>query len=122
MSVTHPVDRGDEGRGAFDHAAEAASNFTSSPTFFVLSVLVIAAWAVGYVAGFSDLYHHVSADLMAALTLALVALLKNAERRSEHAVQRKLDLIAAALIAEDEGETRKARERLREAVGLHDEV
>jgi len=48
---------------------------------------LVAAWAASYVLAASDTLHHVLADVMAAVTLLLVALLKNAERRAEHAIQ-----------------------------------
>ena len=48
MTTEHPAD--DE-RGRFDELAEAASNFTSSPTFFVLCVCLMAGWAASFAAG-----------------------------------------------------------------------
>jgi|SRR6476619_4276557 len=121
MSLQHPAERGN-GRGRFDKLAEAASNLSSSPTFFVVCVVVVGVWAASYIGHANDHLQHVAADLMAAITLALVALLKNAERRSESAVQRKLDLIAAALLEQDQGDDRTARDQLRKAIGLHDEI
>jgi low affinity Fe/Cu permease len=121
MSFEHPVERGeDEGRSRFDKLAEAGSNFVSSPAFFAICVALILAWAAGYALHLSEHTLHLLGEGMAALTLLLVALLKNAELRSEHAIQAKLDAIAAALL--EEGEDRKARDKLREAIGMHDEV
>lgn len=59
---------------------------------------------------------------MAAVTLLLVALLKNAERRAEHAIQGKLDRLAEAMLAERQGHSGNGAEELEEAVGMHDEV
>ena len=60
---------------------------------------------------------------MTALTLMLLALLKNSELRSEHAVQRKLDAIAAALLEERRGQASpEVLEDLEEAVRMHEEV
>ena len=117
MSLKHPAD---EGRGRFDQVAEVASNFTSSPTFFAFCLLVVAAWVASFAVG--DTAHHVAGDLMAAVTLLLVALLKNAERRAEGAVQQKLDAIAAALLEQRKGNATAAQDDLAEAIGLHDEV
>jgi low affinity Fe/Cu permease len=117
LSLKHPAD--DE-RGRFDQVAESASNFTSSPTFFTLCLLVLAVWAVSF--AFGDAAHHAAGDLMAAVTLLLVALLKNAERRGEGAVQQKLDAIAAALLEQRKGNSAAAQDDLAEAIGLHDEV
>jgi low affinity Fe/Cu permease len=117
VSLKHPAD--DE-RGRFDQVAEAASNFTSSPTFFALCLLVVAVWGASFTLG--DAAHHAAGDLMAAVTLMLVALLKNAERRAEGAVQQKLDAIAAALLEQRKGNATAAQADLAEAIGLHDEV
>ena len=122
MSVKHPVERGTPGkRGVFDHVAETGSNFASSGVFFALCVALVAVSLVGHVSGEvdSDALHGVG-DAMAALTLLLAALLKNAELRSEHAVQSKLDAIAAAML--DENPTSDARQQLREAIGMEEEV
>jgi len=117
VSLKHPAD--DE-RGRFDQVAESASNFTSSPTFFALCLLVVALWAGSFALG--DAAHLAAGDLMAAVTLILVALLKNAERRSEGAVQQKLDAIAAALLEQRKGNATAAQDDLAEAIGVHDEV
>ena len=101
---------------------EAASNFSSSPTFFTVCGLLVAAWAASYVLAASDTVHHVLADAMAAVTLLLVALLKNAERRAEHAIQGKLDQLAEAVLAERREHPDDGAEELEEAVGMHDEV
>ena len=122
VTVKHPTDRGSEGRTLFDRAAEAASNFSSSPMFFTVCGLLVAAWAASYVLAASDTVHHVLADAMAALTLLLVALLKNAERRAEHAIQGKLDRLAEAMLAERREDPDDGAEELEEAVGMHDEV
>jgi low affinity Fe/Cu permease len=57
------------------------------------------------------------------LTLVLVALLKNAELRSELAIQRKLDAIATALLQDKRGEGDDSSEQeLEQAIGLHEEI
>jgi low affinity Fe/Cu permease len=122
VSVKHPTERGSEGRTLFDRVAEAASNFSSSPVFFTLCGLMVGAWAASYLLFASDTLHHLLGDAMAALTLLLVALLKNAERRSEHAIQLKLDRLAEAMLAERREHADDGAEELEEAVGMHDEV
>jgi low affinity Fe/Cu permease len=117
VTLKHPAA---EGRGRFEELAEGASNFTSSPTFFALCLLVVAAWVASF--AFGDVAHHATGDLMAAVTLLLVALLKNAERRAEGAVQQKLDAIAAALLEQRKGNATAAQDDLAEAIGLHEEV
>ena len=117
VSLEHPAE---QRRGRFDQIAERASNFTSSALFFSVCLAVVAAWAASFSLG--DTAHHVAGDLMAAVTLLLVALLKNAERRAEGAVQQKLDAIAAALLEQRKGNSTAAQDELAEAIGLHDEV
>lgn len=90
--------------------------------FFAVCGLLVAAWAASYVVTASDTLHHLLADAMAAVTLLLVALLKNAERRAEHAIQGKLDRLAEAMLAERGEHPDDGAEELREAVGMHDEV
>jgi low affinity Fe/Cu permease len=81
---------------------------------------MVVAWVVTLAIG--ELAHHIAADAMAALTLLLVAMLKNAERRSEAAIQKKLDAIAAALLEQRRGNETAAQDDLAEAIGLHDEI
>ena len=122
MSARHPTERGTPGRGLFDRVAQTASNFTSSPSFFAFCVVVVALWLGTHVAGLSTEWQHLSGDAMAAITLLLLALLKNSELRAEHAVQRKLDAIAAAILEQRQGETSEAHDALEEAIGMHEEV
>ena len=117
MTTKHPAE--DE-RSRFDELAERASNFTSSPTFFALCAAMVVAWVATLAIG--ELAHHIAADAMAAVTLLLVAMLKNAERRSEAAIQQKLDAIAAALLEQRRGNETAAQDDLAEAIGLHDEI
>jgi low affinity Fe/Cu permease len=123
MSVQHPVQRGGEGRSRFDRFAEGASNLTSSQSFFWACTTLVLVWALSYALGWPDGTRSFLGDLLAAVTLALVALLKNAELRSEHAIQYKLDAIAAAMLeARREGDEREAAEDLKRAIGRHEEV
>lgn len=122
MTTKHPRERDGESRGAFASVAEAASNFTSSPAFFLICVGTVAVWAGGYALGLSDAFHHVSGDAMAAVTLILLALLKNSELRAEAAIQEKLDAIAAALLEQRRGDSEAAQDDLERAIGMHEET
>jgi hypothetical protein len=52
-----------------------------------------------------------------------VALLKNAELRSERAIQQKLDAIASSLLQDKRGGDEAASERdLEQAIGVHEEI
>ncbi len=122
MSAEHPVDRGGEGRGFFEDVAERASNVFSSPTFFAVCVVLVVAWTASYPLGWSSDAKFFLGDLLGAVTLAVVALLKNAERRAEAAVQFKLDAIAAALLELHHDTDEGAAKELERAIGRHDEV
>ncbi|MGW3071599.1 low affinity iron permease family protein [Kitasatospora sp. NPDC001132] len=119
MTLSHPVERG---RGGFARLADRASNLTSSPVFYAMCVLLVAAFVAVHVAGLPFSWQLLVGDTMSAVTLLLLALLKNAERRAEHAIQRKLDAIAAALLAEEESNRDEARRDLEHAIRLEDEV
>jgi low affinity Fe/Cu permease len=122
VAAQHPTERGTPGRGLFDNVAQSASHFTSSPSFFAFCVIVVVLWLGTHVAGLSTEWQHLSGDAMAAITLLLLALLKNSELRAEHAVQAKLDAIAAAILEQREGKTSDAHAALEEAIGMHEEV
>ncbi|MGW6410054.1 low affinity iron permease family protein [Streptomyces vinaceus] len=130
MALQHPAERASKGRTArFEKLAELASNFTSSAVFSVLCVLLVAGFVTVHLVGLSTEWQHLAGDAMAAVSLLLLALLKNSERRAEHAIQRKLDAIAAALLErqEDEGgqggvAAGKAREDLESAIRMEDRL
>ncbi|MFJ7906655.1 low affinity iron permease family protein [Kitasatospora sp. NPDC096204] len=119
MTLSHPAERGP---GGFARLAERASNLTSSPAFYAVCVLLVAAFVAVHIAGLSSSWQLFVGDMMSAVTLLLLALLKNAERRAEHAIQRKLDAIAAALLAEEEGSRGEAMRDLKHAIRMEDEV
>lgn len=102
--------------------AERASNIVSSPTFFALCSAMVFAWVLSYALHWSDGVRFFLGDLLGAVTLAIVALLKNAERRAEHAIQFKLDAIAATLLEMRRGTDDGSDEELERAIGRHDEV
>ncbi|WP_030155584.1 hypothetical protein [Streptomyces sp. NRRL S-244] len=121
MALQHPAERTGEGRTArFEKLAELASNFTSSAVFSLLCVLLVAGFVAVHVAGLPTEWQHLAGDAMAAVSLLLLALLKNSERRAEHAVQRKLDAIAAVLLEQGKGEEAegKAREDLESSIRM----
>jgi len=122
-TITHPADRteGDE-RGHFERLAEYGSFLASSPVFFAIGVAAVLVWAVGLATGASDRFEAAAAGAISALTLVLVALLKNAELRSERAIQRKLDAIASSLLEDKRGTERDAERDLERAIGVHEQI
>jgi low affinity Fe/Cu permease len=123
VSAQHPTQRGEPGRrSAFDRFAGRASNFTSSPAFFAMAIVLVAVWLTTHVLGLSTEWQHLTGDALAGVALLLLALLKNSELRAEHAIQSKLDAIAAALLEQREGKTHEAHDDLERAIGMHEEV
>ncbi|MGR4880199.1 hypothetical protein ACIPUC_12280 [Streptomyces sp. LARHCF249] len=122
MTFAHPSEKGRPGRlGRFDKLAELASNFTSSAPFSLLCILLVAGFVTVHLAHLPLEWQHLAGDAMAAVSLLLLALLKNSERRAEHAIQRKLDAIASALRDQQEGEVGTAHRDLEEAIGIEDQ-
>jgi low affinity Fe/Cu permease len=122
MTFKNPVHRGGARRGRFEQFAEYASNFTSSPVFFLFCLLLVGFFVAAHAAHLPLEVLLLAGDSMTAVTLLLLALLKNAEMRAEHAIQRKLDAIAAALLAAHAGESGQAFEDLRNAIRMEEET
>jgi low affinity Fe/Cu permease len=120
----HPAERAPERqRGRFEQVAEKASFLASSPPFFALCFAAVLVWAIGLACGVDNRFLTAVSGAMTALTLALVALVKNADMRSELAIQRKLDAIASALLDDRRGMNSADTESgLEDAIGLHDEI
>jgi low affinity Fe/Cu permease len=124
MSFRHPVERGESNRrGFFDRLAQRASYFSSSPLFFLLCVALVTAWLAGYVFGAGARYEQAIGTALTAVTLLLVALLKNAELRSEAAIQHKLDALATGMLeAIRDGDGKRADPMLERAIGIDEEL
>jgi low affinity Fe/Cu permease len=121
-TLQHPADRIEHRRGWFDQFAERASFLASSPLFFILCVALVLGWAVGLAVGASDRFVAATAGGMSAVTLILVAVLKNSELRTERALHTKLDAIASALLEERRGHEGDAEDQLERSIGVHDEI
>lgn len=122
MTLKHPVERGGDERGWFEHVSERASNLASSPAFFAFCCGLVIVWLVSYALAWPSDLRAFLGELLAAVTLALVALIKNSERRAEHAIQFKLDAIAQALLDDRRGTEEESAVELERAIGRHDEV
>jgi low affinity Fe/Cu permease len=121
-TLQHPADRTEHRRGRFDQFAERASFLASSPLFFVVCAAVIAAWAVGLAIGASARFETAAAGLMSAMTLILVAVLKNSELRTERALQTKLDAIASSLLEGHRGHRGDAEDQLERSIRVHEQI
>ena len=129
------VDRGDvaedrkkdDGRDGFEKFVEAANQLVSRGPFFFVILVALVVWAVSYPFWGSttkwELALHTGSAI---LSLLLLVLLENAGRRSQEAIQEKLNVVAEALSdlmesrAQDDPNLTKAVEKLREAVGLEE--
>lgn len=115
----------DRKRGWFDELAAWAHDVASRDVFFLVIVGLTVLWAPSYFL-MDKLDHWYIAFVLPAeiLTLFLVVLLENHNRRSEQALHRKLDAFAVALASmAAESPSPKVREQaaeLRSAVGLQD--
>ncbi|MFF4349867.1 low affinity iron permease family protein [Streptomyces sp. NPDC001530] len=122
MTLQHPADRGGDKRGRFEQLAESTSKLTSSPAFFAFCLGLVALTVAVELAGLKLKWVLFAGDAMTAVTLLLLALLKNSELRAERAIQRKLDALAAALLEAQTGEPGKAHEDLKSVIRMEDEI
>jgi low affinity Fe/Cu permease len=124
MSFRHPVERGESNRrGFFDRLAQRASYFSSSPLFFLLCIGLVTAWLAGYAFDAGARYEQALGTALTAVTLLLVALLKNAELRSEAAIQHKLDALATGMLEAIRNEGgQRADPMLERAIGIDEEL
>ena len=85
-------------RSWFDHFADKATGIISHGPFFVVAVLAVVMWlALGFVFRFSSWWVNALNLTAVVLTLLMVALLENEQRRSDQAIQRKLNGLSDAL-------------------------
>ncbi|WP_051944152.1 hypothetical protein [Streptacidiphilus rugosus] len=87
MRVRHPSDR--DGRGAFEHLSEHASNFTASRLFMGLCVVLVVAFVAVHALGMSLEAQLAAGDAMTAVTLS-----SGARRRSHDDTTRAQDMDA----------------------------
>lgn len=121
MTIEHPAERGGSGRGWFAAFSDRASNVTSSPLFYAFCVLLVLGMVVVHLLHLSTPWLIFAGDVMTALNLLLLTLLKNTERRDAHAVQRKLDAIAAAILEQRDPTSHTAADNLRAAIRMEEE-
>jgi low affinity Fe/Cu permease len=109
--------------GLFDRFATWASTVVSRAVFFALCVLMVLVWAPSYfVIGNLDTYQLIINTATTIVTFLLVALIQNTHRRSNDAIQQKLNALADGIedVMETLDVTAESRRELRQAVGLED--
>ena len=111
--------------GGFDRIAEAASEVSSHARFFVACVLLVVLWVPSYfLFGNVDTWQLIINTATTIVTFLMVALLQNAQRRSDIAMHAKLNALADGLadFMEHSGpqnpELQKDMHDLRAAVGV----
>src|SRR5215470_5347219 len=93
-----PTPAGRHRLSIFDRFADAASEFASHAVFFIGCALVVVLWLPSYfLIGNLNTWQLIINTLTTIITFLLVALLQNSQRRSEEAVQTKLDALVDGL-------------------------
>ena len=83
---------------------------------------LVVAWLAGYIVGAGTGYEQAAGSALTATTLLLVALLKNAELRSEHAIQTKLDALATGMLEAIRSEGSDADAMLQRAIRIDEQI
>ncbi len=114
-------------RSWFEQFVERTYHRVSGPAMFFVCVAVVVVWFASVPLWVDLKEWQVAIHTVASvLTLLLLVLLENANRRDSEASQEKLNVIAEALAAlmeshsEDDEELRDATRMLREAINLED--
>jgi low affinity Fe/Cu permease len=115
----------DSQRGWFDDLSSRAQDVVSRDVFFIALVILALLWLPSYFLHGSLEHWHLTLVIPAELmTLFMVALMANHDRRSEQALHRKVDALATALATVIDGsadeEAKRHATELRAAVGLED--
>ncbi|MCA1692205.1 MAG: low affinity iron permease family protein [Actinobacteria bacterium] len=105
----------DARRSWFDEIAERTSNITSGAPFFAICIVLVVAWLPTLGIMGSEASQFLIQTITAIVTFLLVALLQNAEKRHQEAINIKLDAIA-------HGVADLMRERTGEENDLHDNI
>ncbi|MEA2347774.1 MAG: hypothetical protein QOG62_1561 [Thermoleophilaceae bacterium] len=106
-------------KSALDRLSDTAANFTSKPPILILVGVLAVSWVVGHFI-FPPSFTQILIDVFEMLTLTLVVILQNSERRAEGALNKKLDLQAEALALLIEEREPAIATRLRQSVELED--
>jgi low affinity Fe/Cu permease len=105
--------------GIFDRFAGVAALVASRAVFFMFCVLMVVVWFPSIILIKDiDTWQLIINTATTIITFLMVALLQNSSTRADQAVQHKLNAIAQAL--SEMLDEPKAREELRDAVGLEE--
>ncbi len=119
-------EEGDD-RTMFDRFVERAHILVSLAPFFFICAVIVIVWMVSLPLWVDLKAWQVAIHTVASVfTLLLLALIENAGRRADETAQEKLNVLAEALAALMESQTKEhpeladAEQKLREAVGLEE--
>jgi len=108
----------------FDRFAEKSAQVASGALFFSACVLLVLVWGPSFfIFGDLNTWQLVINTATTIITFLLVALLQNSQRRTDEAVNQKLDALAGGLadlmhhLGRDDPELRKDMHDLRASVG-----
>ncbi|WP_162958686.1 low affinity iron permease family protein [Nocardia yunnanensis] len=125
MDAPHHNRRGGGTLSPFDRFATTTSDWASRAGFFVFCVALVVIWVPSILVLPSiDTWQLVINTATTIITFLLVALLQNTQRRSDAAVQQKLNAIADALsdlmgeLSAEYPELQRHRSELADTVGL----
>ncbi|WP_280434430.1 low affinity iron permease family protein [Nocardia carnea] len=106
----------------FDRFAGRVSAWVSRAWFFSLCVAIVVIWAPSIVLLPLDTWQLIINTITTIITFLMVALLQNTQKRSDDAVQQKLNAIADSLadLMATIPELAQDRRELLQAVGLED--
>ena len=121
------AERARERPSLFARLAERFHRQIAHPWFFAFCFALIALWVASYPLFKSSLSWEASIHTAASIiTLLVLGLVENSARRTEQAMQEKLNVLAEAMAAlmesrgHDDPRLLEEVERLREAVGLEE--
>lgn len=106
----------------FDRFAGRVSSWVSRAWFFSLCVAIVVIWAPSIALLPLDTWQLIINTITTIITFLMVALLQNTQKRSDDAVQQKLNAIADSLadLMATVPELKEDRRELLQAVGLED--
>lgn len=85
-------------RTAFASFAQQASDALGSVSAFLVTIVVIGAWAIGGLfVGFTDTYQLIINTISTLTTSIFVVVIQHTQTRQETALQRKLDELIRAI-------------------------
>jgi low affinity Fe/Cu permease len=108
--------------GFFDRMADAVHRFVSSAVYFVVGfLLLVLGFGAAGLSGFNEIWFWTISLALASVTFLMVAILENGARRSQLALQHKLNAHSRALLELLGADASKdVQQELRDSIGVED--